>query len=107
MPIYPITPRDTYCADAAGQDIVDEAIYLYRANIMFKNYKVEGPADKVIVFLTCYIQKCLEQIQRYPEHDKAVRIVQEIASDPKAFDIKDKQHVLHKLGQLNDQPGLA
>lgn len=41
------------------KDIVDEAITLFRATIMFKNFKPEGPADKLIVYLTVFIQKCL------------------------------------------------
>lgn len=45
-------------------DIVDEAITLFRSTIMFKNFKPEGPADKVIVYLTVFIQKCLLEIQR-------------------------------------------
>ena len=43
-------------------DIVDEAITLFRSTIMFKNFKPEGPADKVIVYLTVFIQKCLLEI---------------------------------------------
>ena len=40
-------------------DIIDEAITLFCATIMFKNFKPEGPADKAIVYLTVFIQKCL------------------------------------------------
>lgn len=36
-------------------DIVDEAISMFRATIMFKNFKPEGPADKIIVYLTVFI----------------------------------------------------
>ena len=36
-------------------DIVDEAISMFRATILFKNFKPEGPADKVIVYLTVFI----------------------------------------------------
>ena len=45
-------------------DFVDEAIQMFRATILFKNFKPEGPADKVIVYLTVFIQKCLLEIQR-------------------------------------------
>jgi actin related protein 2/3 complex subunit 3 len=46
------------------KDVVDEAIQLFRATIMFKNFKPEGPADKMIVYLTVFIQKCLQEVQR-------------------------------------------
>ena len=42
-----------------GTDIVDEAISMFRANIMFKTFNPNGPADKLIVYLTVFIQKCL------------------------------------------------
>ena len=61
IPILPVTPKDSYNnMDPASHDIVDEAIQLYRANILFKNYKVKGPADRTVIYLTCFIQKCLE-----------------------------------------------
>ena len=40
IPIIPVTARDTFNPDSATYDIVDEAIALFRANILFKNYKV-------------------------------------------------------------------
>jgi actin related protein 2/3 complex, subunit 3 len=46
-------------ADPAYEDIIDEAIMFFRANCFFKNYEIEGSADKVIVFLTVFIQRCL------------------------------------------------
>ena len=51
-------------ADFEGDDVIDEAISQFRANIFFKNYEVRGPADKVIIYLTVYIQKCLEVIAK-------------------------------------------
>ena len=45
------------------KDIVDEAIHLYRANILFKSFKVQGGADRILVYLTCYIQFLLQTLQ--------------------------------------------
>ena len=42
-------------ADFDGDDIIDEAISQFRANVFFKNYEVRGPADKVLIYLTVYI----------------------------------------------------
>ncbi len=49
--------------DGKTKDIVDEAIELYRATIMFKEFQPRGGADRVIVYLTFFIQKCLEEIR--------------------------------------------
>lgn len=35
--------------DQARPDIVDEAIDLFRANTLFRNYEIKGPADRVRV----------------------------------------------------------
>lgn len=37
-------------------DIIDEAIDLYRANCLFKNFEITGPGDRVLVYLTLFIQ---------------------------------------------------
>ena len=42
-------------------DIIDEAIIYFRANVLFKNYSIDGDADKLIVYITVFIQKCLEK----------------------------------------------
>ena len=42
-------------------DIIDEAIIYFRANVLFKNFNIDGDADKVLVYLTVFIQKCLEK----------------------------------------------
>lgn len=35
--------------DPSRPDIVDEAIDLFRANTLFRNYEIKGPADRVRV----------------------------------------------------------
>ena len=56
----PITKKDKF--DKDNQDIVDEALALFRIQIMFANFKIKGPADKTLVYLTSFIQKCLQEI---------------------------------------------
>jgi len=46
----------------AEVDIVDEALDFFKANVLFRNYEVKGPADRVLVYLTLYIQQCLTTI---------------------------------------------
>ncbi len=56
VPIIPYSNKAAYETKfGPDQDIVDEALYMYRANIMFKNFKIMGPSDKLIVYLTCFI----------------------------------------------------
>lgn len=73
------------CDDST--DIVDEAITLFRSTILFKNFRPEGPADKVIVYLTCFIQKALYDIIRVknsvdlPKAD-AIAAVNKLVAEP-------------------------
>ena len=66
------------------QDIIDEALYYFKANVFFKSYEVkvsrylsmhytvsnhmgiplQGPADRVLIYLTLYISECLKKLQR-------------------------------------------
>ena len=47
-----------------GEDIIDEALSQFRAQVMFKNFEVKGPADKVLIYLFVFIQKSLETIAK-------------------------------------------
>jgi len=40
-------------------DIVDEAIRSFRWNILFRNFEVLGGADRVLVYLTLWILRCI------------------------------------------------
>jgi hypothetical protein len=48
-------------------DIIDEAIAYFRVNVLFKNFELRGPADKVLVYLMVLLShmfKVLENV--YP-----------------------------------------
>ncbi len=38
-------------------DVVDEAIDFFRANVLFKSFEIKGGADRVLVYLTLFIQQ--------------------------------------------------
>ncbi|KAN0050398.1 hypothetical protein ACTA71_003521 [Dictyostelium dimigraforme] len=48
--------------DANSLDIIDEALDLFKANILFRNFEVQGNGDRVLIYLTLYITKCLLKI---------------------------------------------
>ena len=53
IPLLPVQKRDNFTKD--DPDIVDEALDLFRITMMFANFKIEGPADRIIVYLTVFI----------------------------------------------------
>jgi actin related protein 2/3 complex subunit 3 len=52
-------PAAKFTGAADEPDIIDEAISFFKANVLFRNYEVKGPADRVLVYLTLYISQCL------------------------------------------------
>ncbi len=67
IPLLPIKtgiagPAQQLPSDSKESDIIDEAIMYFRANVLFKNYDINTSADKLIVFLSVFIQKCVEAI---------------------------------------------
>lgn len=44
-------------------DIVDEAITFFRANVFFTNFDIKSPADKLLIYLTFYINVALKRLE--------------------------------------------
>ncbi|KAJ3413285.1 Actin- protein 2/3 complex subunit 3 [Chytridiales sp. JEL 0842] len=49
-------------ADPSAEDIVDEAIYFFRPNCFFRNYEIQGAADRVLIYLLLFIQECIAKL---------------------------------------------
>jgi len=45
-------------------DIIDESIYYFKANIFFRNYEIKSEADRTLIYITLYISECLKKLQR-------------------------------------------
>lgn len=44
-------------------DIVDEAITFFRANVFFTNFDIKSSADKLLIYLTFYINVALKRLE--------------------------------------------
>ncbi|XP_024959389.1 actin-related protein 2/3 complex subunit 3-like [Cynara cardunculus var. scolymus] len=62
LPIRNQTKGHARCSDQ-GEDIVDEAIKLFRANVFFKHFDLKSPADRILVYLTFYINLALKRLE--------------------------------------------
>jgi actin related protein 2/3 complex subunit 3 len=62
------------------EDIVDETLYLYRANSLFRNFEIKGPADRTLIYLTFYTQQCLKELEKETEPQKAERALLNLAA---------------------------
>lgn len=54
-----------------GDDIIDEAINFFRANVLFYEFSAEGGADKVLAYLTLFIQQCLVRLDAKGKNKEA------------------------------------
>lgn len=41
-------------------DIVDQTLEFFRANLLFRNFQVQGPADKLLIYITMFLQRALK-----------------------------------------------
>jgi actin related protein 2/3 complex subunit 3 len=87
LPILPLKGQNRGIApvftEGDKMDIVDEALYYFRANVLFKNYEiqgisfffcillVEGPGDKLLMYLTLFISQCLTTVQKQQDEANA------------------------------------
>ncbi|XP_072311377.1 actin-related protein 2/3 complex subunit 3 [Eucyclogobius newberryi] len=50
--------------DGIDSDIIDEALYYFKANVFFKNYEIKNEADRTLIYVTLYISECLKKLQK-------------------------------------------
>ncbi|XP_044464789.1 actin-related protein 2/3 complex subunit 3-like [Mangifera indica] len=50
-------------SDKDKTDIVDEAITFFRANVFFRNFDIKSSADKLLIYLTFYINMALKRLE--------------------------------------------
>ncbi|KAL0581920.1 subunit of the Arp2/3 complex [Marasmius crinis-equi] len=65
LAILPIKTRirgPSPIADPEQPDIIDETLDLFRANSLFRNFEIKGPADRTLIVLILFISDCLAKI---------------------------------------------
>ncbi|EDV91933.1 actin-related protein 2/3 complex subunit 3 [Drosophila grimshawi] len=45
-------------------DIIDESLYYFKANVFFRTYEVKSEVDRVLIYITLYITECLKRLMR-------------------------------------------
>ncbi|KAG0243623.1 subunit of the Arp2/3 complex [Actinomortierella wolfii] len=66
-------------ADPNADDIIDEALNLFRANVLFRNFEIKGDADRVLIYLILYITECLNKLTKNPSLRDAEKILGTLA----------------------------
>ena len=66
-------------------DIIDEALFYFKANVFFKKFEILSDADRVLIYLTLYITECLKKLQKCTTKEEAAQELQTLAKSK--FDI--------------------
>mmetsp|Transcript_9379 Transcript_9379/g.22249 ORF Transcript_9379/g.22249 Transcript_9379/m.22249 type:complete len:177 (+) Transcript_9379:94-624(+) len=88
MAILPITtsvrgPAPPSPADE--EDVIDETIKYFRANVFFRNFEVKGGGDRTLIYLTLYLGACLKELERVSSKTEAAKSLHQLAIKPFAI----------------------
>lgn len=54
--------QDLAASEAAQDDVVDEALYYLKTNLLCRTFSIKGAGDRVILYLTVFFSECLRMI---------------------------------------------
>lgn len=66
-------------ADPNTEDIIDEALDLFRANCLFRNFEIKGNADRVLIYLILFISQCLGSLNKNTPQGEAFKSLSTLA----------------------------
>lgn len=65
-PNPPLPAGESPDPDSESYDILDEVLSLFRANTFFRNFEIQGPADRLLIYGILFVSECLARIR--PAH---------------------------------------
>lgn len=78
--------------DSEAYDILDETLTLFRANTLFRNFEIKGPADRVLIYGILWISECLGRVKP----NMSMRDAEKVRIENKYTDMNQK-------GKLRDR----
>merc|ERR1719348_603800 len=63
----------------AEDSFIDQALDVFKANILFKQFKIETDVDRTLVYVTLYIIDCLKKLQKAPNKERALQTMKTAA----------------------------
>lgn len=65
--------------DPTTCDIIGEALYYFKANVLFRHYEIKSEADRTLIYVTLYISECLKKLQRCSSHNQGMKEMHSLA----------------------------
>lgn len=81
LPLKTTTRGPAPLAPDGADDIIDEILGFFKANVLFKHFEVKGPADRVLIYLTLYITQCLQKLEKCPNPIEGVKALTAMAHE--------------------------
>ncbi|RJE27455.1 arp2 3 complex [Aspergillus sclerotialis] len=82
LPPLPPNVSDTDVPpDSESYDCVDEILSLFRANVLFRNFEINGPADRMLIYGILFISECLGKVKPGMSSREAEKALINVALD--------------------------
>jgi actin related protein 2/3 complex, subunit 3 len=49
--------------NSESYDCIDEILSLFRANVLFRNFEIKGPADRTLIYGILFLSECLGKVK--------------------------------------------
>ncbi|EAU29997.1 ARP2/3 complex 21 kDa subunit [Aspergillus terreus NIH2624] len=80
-PLPPNTLDIDVSPESESYDCVDEILSLFRANVLFRNFEINGPADRMLIYGTLFISECLTKVRPSMSALEAGKALNNVALD--------------------------
>jgi hypothetical protein len=77
----PLPAHESPDPDSEGYDVLDEVLLLFRANIFFRNFEIQVPADRLLIYGILFVSDCLGKIKPNAAVREATKDVMNLALD--------------------------
>ena len=81
IPSPPLPAGEAPDPDSESYDILDEVLSLFRANTFFRNFEIQGPADRLLIYGIWFLSDCLQKIKPTASVRDAQKDVMNLALD--------------------------
>lgn len=81
LPIKTTTRGPAPLAPEGEEDIIDETLGFFKANVLFKHFEVKGGADRVLIYMTLYITQCLQKLEKFPSPIEGLKALTAMAHE--------------------------
>ncbi|GAP83883.2 putative tRNA (adenine-N -)-methyltransferase non-catalytic subunit [Rosellinia necatrix] len=81
LPTANIPAHDSPDPDSESYDILDEVLSLFRANTFFRNFEIQGHADRLLIYGILFVSECLGKVRPTHSLRDATKEVMNVALD--------------------------